>query len=332
MPTRVEDPADPARCQGMAKDGQCWNRAEDGTDRCTSHNGAAALIAKAQDLRLYILTDVRSRDKLAKFQESDPVYALYEALALARMLVNKRINLEDENPDLFRDSGIINTLHLTIKRLAKTITVIETNLSLMQGKSEVYKECQLILQVVIDELVGVPDADQIIKRIAEQAVEAIYSANNNTGVSVRKLPSVPHRGYRPDEGETLIQLENVDDQFEFARMVKHERLKSLIEEIGIQLWYIEKIYNSVKGDEELVKRGLSLNEHFRTLNDLVKDAFKIEETLGNLLDASTRTATSQRLVEIVANECNHIKGFEDLFLRIGDRVEAGLIATQRRLS
>ena len=101
---RVTDPADPARCQGRAPDGQCWNRA----DVCPTHTGGKD-VALIEARRIYNLDHVRYRERLNSLSERNPVDALTKILALARLLKEKRLNLASRSPELFRDHSIINS-------------------------------------------------------------------------------------------------------------------------------------------------------------------------------------------------------------------------------
>ena len=82
---RVKDPTDPNRCQGAAPDGQCWNRAEPGSDRCRVHGGWDK--QAEQDKRLYLLTKAQHRMRLAQLSEHEHIKSLRDEIALARILI-----------------------------------------------------------------------------------------------------------------------------------------------------------------------------------------------------------------------------------------------------
>ena len=71
---RVKDPTDPNRCTGAAPDGQCWNRAEPGSDRCCIHGGRDR--EAEQDKRLYLLTKAQHRVRLAQLSEHEQIKSL----------------------------------------------------------------------------------------------------------------------------------------------------------------------------------------------------------------------------------------------------------------
>lgn len=313
---RVEDPADPRRCQGIAPDGQCRNIAEHGRQHCRAHGGVST--ALIEDTRLYRLMQVRDRDRLDLLSGSDPIYALQEALALVRMLVEKRHNLAYEQPHLFKDNLIINTLMRTIERLSKSLTKIEERLKTLKGKSEVYRQGQLFIQVCAEEL---KDHPAIVDEITNRIMRTIFSANNAEAmIHENKLPVVPPQGERPAEGETMFALTDPKDKQRLAELSRTSRLKSLTEDIGLQFILIEEEWNECRGDNVLlVMRASSINDHVKTLNRLVTSTLDIEEMLGNMLSNQTRVNVGQHIGRILVESLSHLKDFEAVADKIGNR-------------
>jgi len=321
---RVTDLADPRRCQGAAPDGQCRNIAEHGRDYCRAHGGVST--ALVEDTRLYRLMAVRDR-KLAQLSSNDPVYALSEALTLVRMLVEKRTNLADQQPDLFKDHLIINTLMRTIERLSKSLTVIEERLKTLKGKSEVYRQGQLFIQACNEELADHPEC---LTEISNRIMRVIFSASNGTEVSENKLPVVPAQGERPPVGETMFVLNNPKDQQRLAELSRSSRLKSLTEDIGLQFMLIEDEWNECATDEVLVMRAAAINDHVKTLNKLVTSTLDIEEMLGNMLSDETQANIGQQVGRILVEEISSIENYEAIVDRIADRY--GKAMQQARIS
>lgn len=320
---RVKDPADPARCQGRTPEGQCWYKAHE----CRMHNGAN--LAAEEDLRQYRLTLVRHREQLDLLKTGDPLYVLSEALAMVHMLVEKRMNLAGKSPELFRDHGIINTLHRTIARLSKSLTIIEERLKTLKGKSVVYQTGQLLVQVCDEQL----SDKQIVRSIQLRIARIIYGASN-ASIDAEKTAAVPPQGWRPEPGLTMFNLNDPVDRDRLAKLSRSPELKRLAESIGLQVIIIEELWNGCKDDLELVQSASDINAHVRTLLDLVKDAHDIEETLGNLLSQETRQQLGLKISDILIDELQHLQGYETIIESIWTKYEIGarhLQAEQRRL-
>ncbi len=321
---RVTDLADPRRCQGKAPDGQCQNISEHGRELCRVHGGRST--ALEEDTRLYRLMAVRDR-RLASLTSNDPVYALQEALTLVRMLIEKRANLADTKPDLFRDHLIVNTLMRTIERLSKSLTVIEERLKTLKGKSELYRQGQLFVQICSEELTDYPDA---IEEISSRVMRTIFVASNNSTLNENKLNAVPPQGERPKMGETMFVLTNPKDRQRLAELSRNSRLKSLTEDIGLQFILIEEEWNACKDDEELVMRAAAINDHVKTLNKLVTSTLDIEEMLGNMLSNETRLNIGQHIGRILVEALSRIENYTEIVDKIGDKYTASLRQAKAR--
>ena len=173
---RVKDPADPNRCQGAAPDGQCWNRAEPGSDRCRVHGGRDK--EAEQDKRLYLLTKAQHRMRLAQLSEHEQIKSLRDEIALARMLIEERFNRIKNDSDLLAAFGPINTALLTVERLVKSAHAIEQNLGSLLSKPSVLALGQSISRIIVEELEGVENYEAIVDRINHRIVETIAAAGS----------------------------------------------------------------------------------------------------------------------------------------------------------
>jgi hypothetical protein len=179
---RVKDPTDPERCKGAAPDGQCWNRAEHGSDYCLAHGGKSTALAESK--RAYLLVDVQRRVRLAQLAEHDDIKSLREEIALARLLVEKRLNACKNDEELIASAGAINTMLLTLERLVKSANTIEQNLGTLLAKSAVLKLGQSICHIVVEELEHVDGYEIIVDRITRRMIDTISHANNNEVLAI----------------------------------------------------------------------------------------------------------------------------------------------------
>lgn len=313
MSRRVTDPADPDRCQANFPHEQCWNHREKPSDFCVHHGGALAADEEAH--RLYHLTEARSRQRLAQLSEQDQVQALRELIALTRRLVEKRFNAAKENADIEDACGHINTLELTVERLVKSANLIEKNLGTLLSKSQLFKLGQFIIKIASEELQSLPDHDQVVDAISSRVLKVIAGASNTGLAPVIKLPV---------STKPFFLIENTEDQERITYLSQHERLKSLNEDIGLQAMMIEKRWNLIKNDYEMLSAVPTLNAMIRTLEKQIKSAHLIEQTLGQLLDTETVQRIGSQISNILVEELRHIDGFEQYTDQIMERVETSV--------
>lgn len=174
---RVKDPADPDRCKGASVDGQCENRAEHGSEYCLAHGGKSTALAESK--RSYLLVDVQRRVRLAQLAEHDEIKSLREEIALARLLVEKRLNACKTDDELISAAGPINTMLLTLERLVKSAHTIEQNLGTLLAKTAVLKLGQSMCQIVVEELEDVDGYEKIVDRITQRLIDTVSKANNS---------------------------------------------------------------------------------------------------------------------------------------------------------
>lgn len=319
MSDRVTDPADPERCQGQAPDGQCRNKRDPGSNLCFICLRGKSM-ALVNDLKLYDLAEARHR--LAQLTEHDPLQALREAIALSILLVQKRFNLVETDAEFLRAYGEINMLLLTRERLVKSAHVIEQQLGVLIGKPTVLRLGQLVIHFAADELRDLPDYSPLMLRISDQIVEAITVANNDS-------LSTPLPILKRSRAEgAVFQLDDTEDMLRIASLCKHDRLKSLTEDIYVAVVIVERRVKMVKNKEDFISACSDLSLGLRTLEKLIKSAHDIEQTLGNLLTPDTIRRLGQTVSQILVDELESagVEDHEALVDRIMERVANGLTA------
>lgn len=175
---RVTDPADPNRCKGSARDGQCQNFAEPGSDYCRACGGRD--LQKAKDVRGYLLAKSHEKTRLAQLSDDlEPVKELRDAIGLQHMLIEKRYNLIKDDSDLLMACGPLNAMLQTMERLVNSCHRIETNLGQLLARQAILSLAKSMVEIVIDELEGIEDYEAIIDRITARLVDTIKGANNS---------------------------------------------------------------------------------------------------------------------------------------------------------
>lgn len=170
---RVHAQDDPRRCRNATKAGQCWNVSVDGTHLCLA---CAKTDLVEAERRGYLLTNPRFRTRMAELSTADEIKSLRDEVAIARMLVEERLNKINTDLDLYASCGAINTLLLTIEKLVSRSHILEQNLGQLYHKSTIVQMMQSFVEVVDDEVRplegGIPAIDRIVERLYEFAQAA----------------------------------------------------------------------------------------------------------------------------------------------------------------
>jgi hypothetical protein len=174
----VTDLADPHRCKGASRSGQCLNRAADGSEYCLAHRGIDR--APARNLRQYLLDKAHDQARLVQFAEHEDVKSLRDEIALARMLVERRFNLINTDSDLLAACGQLNALLLTIERLVKSAHSIEQSLGALLARQSVIKLGQRVCQIIIDRLEGIDNYEQIVDGIIQDIIDTIKKTDGES--------------------------------------------------------------------------------------------------------------------------------------------------------
>jgi len=184
---RVTDLSDPRRCKGRAPDGQCQNKAVHGSEYCRAHSGKDLTEIEAK--RGYLLAKAEDRSRLAMISdELEPVKELRDAIALQHMLIERRFNLIKVDADLLAACGPLNQLIQTMERLVNSAHRIETNLGQLLARNAILHLAKEMVQIVIDEIEGIEDYEEIIDRITQRLIDTVRQTDNTTS-DTPALPS-----------------------------------------------------------------------------------------------------------------------------------------------
>ena len=169
----------PNRCTGITTNGQCTKDAQPGSTFCSRH-GSHKDLATEQDTRMYQLLKAQDRSRLAALNEHDEIRTLRNEIAIARMLIEERLNLTQNDSDRMTNCGALNSLLLTVERLVQSAHKLETNLGSLLSKPTPLALGNEIVAIIIDELKGVPGYEDIVDRISDRIIKAMAQAGQKS--------------------------------------------------------------------------------------------------------------------------------------------------------
>jgi hypothetical protein len=187
---RVKDPADPHRCGGATSTGQCLNVAEPGADACRAHGGKD--LTEQESLKGYLLAKAQDQTRLACLSENlEPVKELRDSISLLHMMIEKRWNIVKDDGDLLQACGPLNQMLQNMDRLVNSCHKIEQNLGQLLAKQAILSLAKRMVAVMVEELEGVDDYENIIDRITSRLIDTIRGMDNTEApTAVIALPSL----------------------------------------------------------------------------------------------------------------------------------------------
>jgi hypothetical protein len=165
-------PNSPTRCQGTTGKGQCPREAVEGKPYCDYHLKDRDIEDKMA-LRAYILTDPVISGSAGRHSQVEELKSLREEIALARAMIERRLNLVESNADFLNACGTVNTYLLTLERLITSCHRLEVNLGNLLSKAAILDLAKDIVSILMDELQEVPGYEEIVDRVSERIIAAI---------------------------------------------------------------------------------------------------------------------------------------------------------------
>ncbi len=291
------------------------NLAVDGGEYCLSHGGYHAMVRhEAAERRLYQLTQARSNGRVAELAQGDPTTYLYEITGLAVLLLEKMQRATSFDDFSFVTSYSDAQTLVTVVAKLKTATVkIQQSISVLVNKSSLYDFGRVLIELTQDEVAEMEDAEDIVKRVSSQIGLLIRSAANDAN-----LPSLETS--RPLDKTSVFKLKNERDSERLAELRHHDQLMSLYEEIAIQIENLERRWNLVESDIELLAACSQLTMGLKNLERLIKAAHEQAQAIGELLSPAASGAVVKDSISIVSQELKRLPNFELAIDRFRDRV------------
>lgn len=151
------------------KTGQCPNLAVEGEDFCAKHLRDPERL----DKKLYVLLNHRRRLRHAELSEHDALKSLKEEIAIARALLEERLNGLKSEADTIVAAASLNAHLMTIEKLVVSAHKLEQSMGALLNKPSLFNLANTIIQIILTELDGVKDYEGIIDRISAKIIEAV---------------------------------------------------------------------------------------------------------------------------------------------------------------
>ena len=120
------------------------------------------------------------------------------------------------------------------------------------------------------------------------------------------------KGYWLSKAQERTRLASLSDQL--------EPVKELRDLIGIQHMLIEKRWNSIKNETDLLQACGPLNSLIQGMERLINTCHKMEQNLGQLLAKQAIYGLAKRMVEIIVEELEGIENYEEIVDTITTRL------------
>lgn len=166
------DAANPNRCQGTSRHGQCPNLAEHGSEYCSACGGVST--KDQEETRSYLLAQANVARRLAQLDtQFDPVRDLQRQIALVHVLIETYVNGSKSDTALMSACPNLEKLIARMQSLCKSAVAVQEKLSLLLPRSAVLSLGQSIVQIVIEELQDVEGYEVIVDRIINRIFPSI---------------------------------------------------------------------------------------------------------------------------------------------------------------
>lgn len=175
---RVTDQADPNRCQCVRGEGQCPNIAVEGTKYCEDHLGVGHRSVRKHKWRNYILGNPDLQSRYDRFSAVEEMRSLRDEIALARAVIEKRLGEIHTESDFLAACGTVNSYLQTIEKLVSSCHRMEVSLGNLLNKASIFALGKELVEILIEELEGVPGYEEIVDRISAKIASAIAEQEN----------------------------------------------------------------------------------------------------------------------------------------------------------
>ncbi len=161
------------QCEHVNKfSGQCSRQTCEGTNKCPIHtHGDSEKVEK----RVYRLQNMERRLRHETLSNHDALRSIREEVAVARMLLEERLNSIKTDADLISACGPINTLLLTIEKLTSSCLKLDKSVGNLLAKPIILKMASDIVAIILEELADLPGHELIVDKISERIIETMSS-------------------------------------------------------------------------------------------------------------------------------------------------------------
>lgn len=161
-----------ALCEYTNSSGPCCENALEGSKFCATHDRNFQKTIKRQ----YMLTKAKYRQRYSEFAESPEIRTLRDEIAVLRMVMEERLNMIQNESDMLAACGQIAAMAVTIEKLVKSCHALESRLGTLLSKSTLLGVANDIVKILLEELAGIDNYEDIVDRISERILKVITSA------------------------------------------------------------------------------------------------------------------------------------------------------------
>lgn len=154
---------------------QCPYPAVPGSSRCEAHGGD-----DAEDKRQYRLSQERFKTRQKEVGDHGALLSLRDEITLVKLLLEDRFNLIDPECEASRLNAVdpINKLALTLDRLIRSCNELERNIGSVLSKDALRHLARDVVGILLEELRGVPNHEEIIDVVSVRLTDTIDQARN----------------------------------------------------------------------------------------------------------------------------------------------------------
>jgi hypothetical protein len=132
--------------------------------------------AEASIRTQYNLSKYRYRNRYDNFYENEALRSLRDEVALARTVLEERMNMINNSAEFIAACPQLNTLFLTVERLVNTCHRLETSLGSLLSKPTLLRIVQKIVDILTEEMASVPNHEAIIDKLSDRIIEVVLTA------------------------------------------------------------------------------------------------------------------------------------------------------------
>ncbi len=160
---------DSERCQYIRPtQGQCVNKACDGSTYCPAHGGnRGAQTKQKKKLRNYQLNKYKNR--IAKKSNSSDILSLKDEIGILRLLIEEKINRCQDANDIIMMSGPLSDLIMKVERMVSSCTKLESRLGNFLDKNKIIQFAQTIVKIIAENITD----EVILETISNQILEVL---------------------------------------------------------------------------------------------------------------------------------------------------------------
>jgi uncharacterized protein Yka (UPF0111/DUF47 family) len=92
------------------------------------------------------------------------------------MVMSERLNMINNDSEMLASCGQITSLAMTIEKLVKTCHTLESRLGTLLAKPTLLGIANDLVQILLRELVNIPNYEDLVDRISDQILKVIVEA------------------------------------------------------------------------------------------------------------------------------------------------------------